>query len=263
MAPTPPSTPQQREDRRRRAIEALGRGLTQKQVAALLDTSVASVSAWKSRFHRGGIDDLAARRQGRPPRRDSGSPIEQLGPRLLAGPPETQGLPFGLWDGAAVRLLIERETGTRVSRWTVLRYLDAWRMAPPAFVSPPAHWRAGPRSAAATIVVQSGHRADKDPYWLLWARRPRGEWGVLAYRHPPTAADCDMFVERLLIVRAARLTLVAPPGDPLWTAATLARCAARWPSRLIPGRLIPGHLIPVAADPAPTPAHQKILVTPS
>lgn len=253
MAPTPSLTPAQREERRRRAIEALGRGLTQKQVAALLDTSVASVSQWKSRFHRGGADDLAARRQGRPPRLAPGSPIERLAARLLAGPPEAQGLPFGLWDGAAVGMLIERATGTRVSRWTVLRYLEAWRMAPPAFASPPATWPALPRPAAATIIVQSGRRGEADPYWLLWARRPRGEWSVLAYPCQPTDTECEDLVARLLIVHPARLTLIAPPADPLWTAATLARCAARWP----------GRLTSVPADPAPAHAHQNILVTPN
>lgn len=252
MAQTPiPLTPLQREDRRRRAIEALARGLTQKQVAALLDTSVASVSQWKSRFHRGGAEDLAARRQGRPPRMGSGSPIDQVAVCLLAGAPETQGLPSGLWDGANVTTLIERITGTRVSRWTVLRYLDAWRIAPPAFLSPPGSWPDAPRPGAATVIVQSGPRADgTDRHWLLWARRPRGEWSVLAYPHPPSAADVGNFVERLLILWPARLTLIAPPGDPLWTAATLAECAARWPRRLLP----------VSADPAPTRPRQNKLV---
>ncbi|TXC71455.1 helix-turn-helix domain-containing protein [Sphingomonas ginsenosidivorax] len=254
MAPPPPSlTPAQREERRRRAIEALARGLTQKQVAALLDTSVASVSQWKSRFHRGGADDLAARRQGRPPRLAGNTPIDRLATHLLAGPPDAQGLPYGVWDGAAVRLLIERETGIQVSRWTLLRYLDAWRVAPPALPSAPARWCAAPRSAATMVVLQSGQRAYPDPYWLLWARRPRGDWSVLAYPHAPTAAEREAFVARLLILWRGRLSLVAPPGDPLWTAVTLAQCGARWPSRLIP----------VPADPASTHAHQKTLVTPN
>ncbi|WP_380785924.1 helix-turn-helix domain-containing protein [Sphingomonas sp. R86521] len=249
-----PLTPLQREDRRRRAIEALARGLTQKQVAALLETSVASVSQWKSRFHRGGAETLAAKRQGRPPRLAAGSPIDQVAVHLLAGAPETQGLRFGLWDGATVAALIDRVTGTRLSRWTVLRYLDAWRIAPPAFPSSPKTWPDAPRPAATTVIVQSGQRTDDaDTHWLLWARRPRGEWSVLAYPHPPTAADVRNFVERLLILWPARLTLVAPPGDPLWTATLLADCAARWP----------GRLTPVPADPAPDRPHQKKLVTPN
>ena len=255
MTQTPLSlTSAQREDRRRRAIDALAGGMTQKQVATLLGTSVASVSQWKSRFHRGGVEDLAAKRQGRPPRLASASSIDRVAACLLAGSPESQGLPFGLWDSAAVGLLIERVTGTRVSRWTVLRYLDAWRLAPPALPAPPAAWALAPRSTAAQVIVQSGRCSDNErPYWLLWARRSRGEWSVLAYPHPPSEADREAFVERLLILLPARLTLVAPPGDAQWTPSTLARCAARWPRRLSP----------VAADPAPTDPPRRTLLTPS
>jgi len=257
-------TPQQREERRRHAIEALARGLTQKQVAEMLETSVASVSQWKTRFHRHGAADLAAKRPGRPPRLALGSTMEAVRMRLLTRPPEAEGLPFGVWDGRAVTTLMERVADTRVSRWTVLRYLNAWQMAPPDFETPPHLWlrqvapdlAPGRRSNSMAMILQSGRVADgpgqAERYWLLWARRPRGEWSFLAYPQAPCASDIKDFVERLLIQWPTRLSIVAPPGDPLWTAAALERCATRWPGRL--SVVIPG-------GSAGDIVHQKKLVT--
>jgi len=258
-------TPLQREERRRRAIEALARGLTQKQVAKMLETSVASVSQWKTRFNRHGAADLAAKPTGRPPRLASGSAMDAVRLRLLARPPEGEGLHFGVWDGRAVAVLMERVTDMPVSRWTVLRYLNAWHMAPPEFETPPRVWLRdvapdlahGRRPNSTPMILQGGRIADRpgqaDGHWLLWARRPRGEWSFIAYPRMPSASDAQDFVERLLIKWPARLSLVALPDDPLWTAALLARCAARWPGRL-------SIVIPDGSAGGPV-HHQKKLVT--
>lgn len=219
-------TPQQREERRHRAVAALARGLSQKQVAELMATSVASVSQWKTRFNHSGAAGLAAKPQGRPPRLAAGSAMDAVRARLLDRRPEDEGLGHGLWDAAGVAALMARAGGERVSRWTVQRYLGDWGLAPPGL----AERCEAPRSGALPLIVQGGR--GPETHWLLWARRPRGDWSFLAYPHPPRAAEAEAFVERLLIRWPARLALLAPQSDPFWTRPVLEGCAARWPGRV-------------------------------
>ena len=234
-------TPKLREERRLRAVEALAKGMSQKDVAEMLQTSVASVSQWKMRFHTSGAAGLAAKPQGRPRRIERGSSIHDVRSRLIAGRPEEEGFSKGLWHGRAVAFLILRATGERLSRWTVLRYLKDWGLSPPRQYTAPGI-EAGPphlwlkaiapelfedarRDGAILYFLQGSavrtlppNAGKQDASWLLWARRLRGEWSFLSYPARPGARELEDFLERLLIeVPDARIVAVATQNDPAWT----------------------------------------------
>lgn len=237
-------TPLHLEARRRSAIEALERGHSQAEVAAMFGTSVASVSQWKQKFMREGVPGLAAKPQGRPRMEVTGSQLESTRACLLGRWPEQEGLGFGVWHGKLVAGLLARSGQKDVSRWTVQRYLDAWGLLPPDLSAAPNVWlrqyvpqaASGRHVGIAAQIVQSRAGPAKPggatPVWVLWSRRPRGECGFLAYEQKPSQEQIEGFVERLLIHSPTRLLLAAPAGDPVWTEAALAACERRWAGQL-------------------------------
>jgi transposase len=227
-------TPQQLEQRRFRAIEALKRGLSQKEVAELLATSVASVSQWNRRFNSGGHEQLSARPQGRPRRGQArNGALDQVVATLLSRRPEQVGLGKGLWEWRAVQRLIRQTTGSDMSRWTVLRYLSEWGLdAPDVF---PAD-RSGPGSAgparleavwssvqaearrlrAALFLIESTRLAsDRQTAGppggerrVIWSVRPRGDSAFLVCPAPLVGQDVIDFFERILKASPSRILAV-------------------------------------------------------
>lgn len=225
MKPTAKSklTPQQMEERRFRAIAALKRGLSEKEVAELLATSVASVNLWKRRFHKGGLEQLSAGVQGRPRRsalRLDG--IEKVVDTLFVRAPESIGLAPGLWDWRAVRTLVERACGLDMSRWTVLRHLSEWGLSAPPILAAARRGSSGedverwleraypPIKSAArraggivyfvetTAVVRPGpDDGASENFDVFWTLRPRGEAAFMIYPAPATASDRSDFLDRL------------------------------------------------------------------
>ena len=119
------------EDLRRKAVEAVRGGQTQTEVARLFGVSRGAVNQWVRRWEEEGSEGLRAQRRGRPPRPRL---IPQLAARavrtILTRCPDQLRLPFALWTREAVRELLARRLGVRVSVWTVGRYLKAWGMTP-------------------------------------------------------------------------------------------------------------------------------------
>ncbi|MFQ5745488.1 MAG: IS630 family transposase [Acidobacteriota bacterium] len=116
---------------RRRALAAVLAGHTQVEVARLLGVTKQAVYLWMRRYRRGGRGALAARRRGR-------LPEIRLKPyqaaticRLITDRcPDQLKMPFYLWTREAVRELITRRFGVRLSVWTVGRYLRRWGFSP-------------------------------------------------------------------------------------------------------------------------------------
>jgi len=116
---------------RRRAVRLVREGQAQANVAVLFGVSKQVMSRWVCRYQREGPSACRAHRRGRP------SAI-RLAPwqaatvvRLLTDRcPEQLKLPFVLWTREAVRDLIARKFGRRLSVWTVGRYLARWGFTP-------------------------------------------------------------------------------------------------------------------------------------
>lgn len=256
-------THKEREDRRFRAVEALARGLSQREVAEMFETSVASVSQWKRRFHVAGPEGLAARPQGRPPRGRPESPLDGVRRTLLERRPESEGLPRGVWDGRSVGRLIARATGAPVSRWTVPRYLSDWGLAPPDLPAgravgaglQPHEWlsrtlpalraEAGARRAAVFLIQTSnlaaadGH-AGQGEHWALWARRPRGDWSFIIAGHRPQGTDLADLLARLQVHAAPSAIIAVLADESAWGEAAIRAVAAGLPHKAALRRVAPG-----------------------
>jgi len=116
---------------RRKVVDAVEGGMTQKGAALQFGVSRVAVNGWVSRWRKGGAEALSAGRRGRPPeillsRRESERTV-----RLIVGKcPDQLRLPFALWTREAVQMLLETQFGIQVSIWTVGRYLRRWGLTP-------------------------------------------------------------------------------------------------------------------------------------
>src|SRR3989442_4563977 len=119
------------EDLRRRAVEAVQKGLSQTEAARVFGVARGTVSRWRGLVERVGRRALKARRRGRPP-------VTRLAPHqaattvrhIISGCPDKLNLPFALWTREAVQDLLSRKFDLQVSVWTVGRYLRAWGLTP-------------------------------------------------------------------------------------------------------------------------------------
>ncbi len=124
-------SPSAQETLRARTIRAILKGMSQAEVARVFGVSRRSVNGWHRRYRESGGRALQSRPRGRP------SAI-RLAPwqaattvRLIADRcPDQLKLPFALWTREAVRDLIARRFGLRLSVWTVGRYLTRWGFTP-------------------------------------------------------------------------------------------------------------------------------------
>lgn len=116
---------------RRRVIRAVAGGIPQIQAARVFGVSRQSVNGWYQRWRAGGVRALRARPRGRP-REIRLKPYQAATVvRLLTDRcPDQLKLPFVLWTREAVRDLIARRFGVRLSVWTVGRYLQHWGFTP-------------------------------------------------------------------------------------------------------------------------------------
>jgi transposase len=123
--------PAAQEALRLRVVRAVQDGLTQTAAATAFDVARGTVNQWVQRARREGVAALQAQRRGRPP-------APQLPPRqtarvlrtIVGKCPDQLRLPFALWTREAVRDLVARQCGRRVSVWTIGRWLKRWGLTP-------------------------------------------------------------------------------------------------------------------------------------
>ena len=116
---------------RRRVMRVVSQGMSQAKAAHVFGVSRQSVNGWHQRWQEGGLRALRSRPRGRPP-------VARLKPyqaatvvRLITDRcPDQLKMPFVLWTREAVRDLIARRFGVRLSVWTVGRYLRHWGFTP-------------------------------------------------------------------------------------------------------------------------------------
>lgn len=119
---------------RRVAVRMVQTGKTRIEAAEAVGVDRHFVGEWVAAVERSGEMALAGGRRGRRPdeqkmlSHEQESRIRQL---ITEGCPDQVGLPFSLWTREAVGMLIERETGVRLSsRSTISRYLRTWQFTP-------------------------------------------------------------------------------------------------------------------------------------
>ncbi len=113
------------EQRRRRAMRLLDRGLSMEEVSHRVGASVASVSRWRQAVVQGGASALAAKPVPGRPRKLQKDECHKLLDLLLKGA-LAYGYPNELWTLKRIARLIRREFGVRYHPnhvWRVLRAL--------------------------------------------------------------------------------------------------------------------------------------------
>ena len=124
-------SPRAQDGLRVRVIRAVRAGMSQAEAARMFGVSRQSVNAWDQCQRAKGLTALRAQPRGRPR-------ILHLKPyqaatvaRLITDRcPDQLKLPFMLWTREAVQDLIQQRFGTRLSIWTVGRYLARWGFTP-------------------------------------------------------------------------------------------------------------------------------------
>ena len=121
------------EELRRRAVGAVLAGRSQGEAARLFGVSRQTVNGWITAHREGGERALASRKRGRRPGEQQAlRPWQQaqIARAIRDKNPDQLKLPFFLWTREAVRDLIERRFGIRLSLVAVGNYLRRWGFTP-------------------------------------------------------------------------------------------------------------------------------------
>ncbi len=121
-----------KEALRLRAVKAVLGGISQLSAASAFGVTRQAIGKWMKSYRQGGLRRLQARPQGRP---RTGGKLKGWQAATICNlirdrHPEQLRLPFALWTRDAIRLLIKRKFGVKLSRWTVGRYLRRWGFTP-------------------------------------------------------------------------------------------------------------------------------------
>ena len=117
------------EERRRQVIGLRERGLSYEAIAAQVGLSQTGVFNICQRFARAGAAGLTSQRRGPPPGHGRVLAAEQetsIRALICAHTPDELGLPFALWQRAAVQALIRQRCGVWLAVRTVGKYLARW-----------------------------------------------------------------------------------------------------------------------------------------
>jgi transposase len=127
-------SPAAQEELRRRTVRlVIEEGLSQNEAARLLGVSRQSVNGWLKAYRERGEAGLAAGKRGRRPGEQQAlRPWQQaqIAKAIRERNPDQLKLPFFLWTREAVRELIERRFGIRLSLVCVGSYLRRWGFTP-------------------------------------------------------------------------------------------------------------------------------------
>src|SRR5919205_1363817 len=117
------------EERRRQIIGLRQRGMTYQEIAELVGLSPTGVLNICHRFAAEGAKGLVSKPRGRKPGEQRLlDPAQEAEVQALIRhhTPDELGLPFALWNRAAVRALIARQCGVELAVRTVGKYLARW-----------------------------------------------------------------------------------------------------------------------------------------
>ena len=119
------------ENLRRMAVQAVGNGQKQVEVAKIFGITRQAVGCWVKAFREQGEQAFKAKPKGRP----KGGKMKpwqaaQIAKAVVDHHPEQLKLPFYLWTREAVSRLIEHRFDLKLSVWSVGRYLKRWGFTP-------------------------------------------------------------------------------------------------------------------------------------
>lgn len=118
-------------DLRKRAVVAVNAGRSIVSVAATLGISRQAVSRWVRSAERKGEKVLVPKKKGRPKGRMLGSSQAHFViRRIVEHLPDELHLPFYLWTRDAVKMLVKKKYGVKLSVWTIGRLLKEWGLSP-------------------------------------------------------------------------------------------------------------------------------------
>jgi transposase len=113
------------------AVAAVQNGAPVGQTAKQFGVNRGTVSMWLKKRREGGEAALRKKRQGRPPgKKISAGQARVVIRAIVDHTPDQLKLPFALWTREAVRDLIAKRFGLRVSVMTAGRWLKSWGMTP-------------------------------------------------------------------------------------------------------------------------------------
>jgi transposase len=117
---------------RHRAVQAVLDGMRQIEVANVFAITRQAVGKWLTAYRKGGKSSLAVRKRGPklPRTKLEGWQAATVCNYIRDRHPEQLKLPFYLWTSDAVRLLIFRKFGIKLSGRSVRRYLKRWNFTP-------------------------------------------------------------------------------------------------------------------------------------
>jgi len=122
-------SPEALEVLRRRAVAAVESGVPRSEVARVLGVSRKAVGSWVLAYKRGGDNAFTPRPRGRRPGEQLAlTPTQQACTvkKIIAGTPDSHGLPHHLWTRQAVAELVMREYGVMLAHGTIAHYLHRW-----------------------------------------------------------------------------------------------------------------------------------------
>ena len=125
-------TPEAQAVLRIRTIHAIRGGMRRGKAAETFQVTTQAIRNWYRKFKKGGWDALSGKPRGRPKTGgilkdcQSANICQIIRDRV----PDQLRMPFVLWTADAVRELIRRKYGVKVSTRTVQRYLKAWGFTP-------------------------------------------------------------------------------------------------------------------------------------
>ncbi|RSM50779.1 transcriptional regulator [Amycolatopsis balhimycina DSM 5908] len=160
---------------RRRAVAAVEAGASRVEVARMFGVSRKTVGAWVQAYRTAGDPALRPKPRGRRPGEQLVlSPPHQAATikAIIAGSPETHGLPHRLWNRQAVAEFVNHRYRILLSATTVTHYLGRWGLIEEAALTPdPAR-----RPIPVFVPVQRPAAGagtwlpDGEPLWLAWTR---------------------------------------------------------------------------------------------
>jgi transposase len=118
---------------RRRAVAMVDAGKTRQEAADTVKVSRRFVGKWVAARDEGGDAALEGGRRGRRPGEQmvlAEKDAARIRRKITDKCPDQLKLPFALWTREAVRDLIERETGVKLSLQSVSDYMKRWEFTP-------------------------------------------------------------------------------------------------------------------------------------
>lgn len=125
-------TPKAQAALRIRAIQAIQGGMRRGKAAETFQVTTQAIRNWYRTYKQGGWEALSGKQRGRPKTGGAlkGWQAKNICTIIRDRVPDQLRMPFVLWTADAVRELIQRKYGMKVSTRTVQRYLKTWGFTP-------------------------------------------------------------------------------------------------------------------------------------